>query len=590
MDEIVALVARTLDVEYSKIVELLPGGEELLLRAGVGWREGLVREARELAGLGSQAGYTALISNEAVIVEDLREETRFEPPPLLVEHGVVSGMTVVIPSTEGPFGVLGAHTTSHRTFSEDDINFLQAVANVLATAIERRQAQQKLEEVTEAERSRLARDLHDEALQDLSGALVDAQRLEAISTDPEASRLSERLLATLDRVGPQLRGAIYDLRLEREQDRPFSELLVELVELQRTIASNLQIALDIRDGILEGTLGETGREILRIVGEALTNARRHSEAENVWVRVGVSHGTLFAEVEDDGRGLGPTQEGSTPPAAATTTGGGVGIQAMRERANHLGGDLRTESERGKGTKVRFELVLQRELEGPEEEQEEEVRILIVDDHASIREALASSFEEEEGFEVVGQAGSLSEARRMLEKETQKSIDVVVLDLGLPDGYGGDLIKEMHKKNPRTQALVLSATLDRAQIARAVECGAAGVLNKTAHLDEVVGAVRRLRAGETLMPLEEVVELLRFASARRDEEYEARQAIESLTPREIEVLQALADGLDSRQIAERLHISLRTERNHMTSILAKLGVHSQLQALVLAQRHGVVEIR
>jgi PAS domain S-box-containing protein len=585
MNEAVALVARTLDVEYSKIVELLPGGEELLLRAGVGWREGLVGKARERAGLGSQAGYTALISNEAVIVEDLREETRFEPPPLLVEHGVVSGMTVVIPSTEGPFGVLGAHTTSHRTFSEDDINFLQAVANVLATAIERRQAQQKLDEVTEAERSRIARDLHDEALQDLSGALVDAQRLEALSTDPEVSRLSERLLATLDRMGPHLRGAIYDLRLEREHDRPFDVLLEELVELQRTMAPHLKIALDMQAGTLEGSLGETGREILRIIGEALTNACRHSEATSVWVRVGISNGILYGEVEDDGRGFGPTQ----PPTAATTGGGGVGIRAMRERANHLGGELNTESEPGQGTKVRFELVLHRE-ELEEAEQEEEVHILIVDDHASIREALASSFEEEEGFEVVGQAGSLSEARRMLEKETQKSIDVAVLDLGLPDGYGGDLIKEMHEKNPRAQALVLSASLDRAQIARAVECGAAGVLNKTAHLDEVVGAVRRLRAGETLMPLEEVVELLRFASARRDEEYEARQAIESLTSREIEVLQALAEGLDSRQIAERLHISLRTERNHMTSILAKLGVHSQLQALVLAQRHGVVEIR
>ena len=182
---------------------------------------------------------------------------------------------------------------------------------------------------------------------------------------------------------------------------------------------------------------------------------------------------------------------------------------------------------------------------------------------------------------------MAEAQRIL---AQESADMAVIDLGLPDGYGGDLIKEMHKKNPRAQALVLSATLDRAQIARAVERGAAGILNKTAHLDEGVGAIRRLRAGETLMPLEEVVELLRFASAKRDEEYEARQAIESLTPREIEVLQALAGGLDSRQIAERLHISLRTERNHMTSILAKLGVHSQLQALVFALRHGVVEIR
>ena len=98
-----------------------------------------------------------------------------------------------------------ADTTSHRTFSEDDINFLQAVANVLAMAIER-EAQEKLDEVREAERSRIARDLHDDALQDLSGALVDAQRLKALSTDSEASRLSERLLATLDRVGPHLKG------------------------------------------------------------------------------------------------------------------------------------------------------------------------------------------------------------------------------------------------------------------------------------------------------------------------------------------------------------------------------------------------
>jgi DNA-binding NarL/FixJ family response regulator len=107
---------------------------------------------------------------------------------------------------------------------------------------------------------------------------------------------------------------------------------------------------------------------------------------------------------------------------------------------------------------------------------------------------------------------------------------------------------------------------------------------------VVEAVRRLRAGETLMPLEEVVGLLRYAGSEREHEYEARKAIETLTPREREVLEALAEGLGSEGIAERLSISVRTERNHMSSILAKLGVHSQLQALVFAVRHGVVEIR
>jgi DNA-binding NarL/FixJ family response regulator len=220
-----------------------------------------------------------------------------------------------------------------------------------------------------------------------------------------------------------------------------------------------------------------------------------------------------------------------------------------------------------------------------EDSEEEVgvRVLLVEDHTAIREALASTFEGE-GFEVVGQAASLSEARGKLE-----GIDVAVVDLGLPDGYRGDLIKELREANPQAQALVLSATLDRRETARAVEAGAAGVLSKTANLERVVDAVRRLRAGESLMSLEEIVELLRFASSKREEEYEAHQAIEKLTPREIEVLQALALGLVSEGIAQRLHIALRTERNHIASILAKVEVHSQLQALVFALRHDIVEI-
>jgi DNA-binding NarL/FixJ family response regulator len=99
----------------------------------------------------------------------------------------------------------------------------------------------------------------------------------------------------------------------------------------------------------------------------------------------------------------------------------------------------------------------------------------------------------------------------------------------------------------------------------------------------------LRAGEPLMPLEEVVAMLRFAGSEREQEYEASQAIEKLTPREIEVLQALALGLDSEGIADKLNIALRTERNHMASILKKLGLHSQLQALVFALRYGVAEV-
>jgi len=148
-NEAVNLVAQTLDVEYCKVLELLPSEKELLLRAGVGWKEGLVGRATVGTGTDSQAGYT-LLSDEPVIVEDLRTEKRFSGPPLLHEHKVVSGMSVIISGHDKPFGVLGAHTTRRRTFTKDDINFLQAVANVLATTI----GQKKAEEAVKAERKR----------------------------------------------------------------------------------------------------------------------------------------------------------------------------------------------------------------------------------------------------------------------------------------------------------------------------------------------------------------------------------------------------------------------------------------------------
>jgi DNA-binding NarL/FixJ family response regulator len=214
-----------------------------------------------------------------------------------------------------------------------------------------------------------------------------------------------------------------------------------------------------------------------------------------------------------------------------------------------------------------------------------VRVLLVDDHAAIRQAIATAFEHEVDLEVVGQAGSLAEARQMLQ-----AVDVAVIELGLPDGYGGDLINDLREAKPDAQALVLGADLDRAQVARAVESGAAGVINKTAALDEVVRWVRRLRAGETLLPLNEVVELLRYAARQREREHDDREAIARLTARERDVLQALAEGLDSQGIADRLHITIHTERNHINNILAKLGLHSRLQALVFALRYEVVEIR
>jgi PAS domain S-box-containing protein len=140
MDEAMARAARILDVEYTKVLALLPGGEELALVAGIGWRPGLVGTAQVPAGADSQAGFT-LLQNSPVVVADLRTESRFSGPALLIDHGVVSGLSTIIMAGGRPWGVLGIHTTRRRTFTPGDVSFVQTLANLIATVVERELAQ-----------------------------------------------------------------------------------------------------------------------------------------------------------------------------------------------------------------------------------------------------------------------------------------------------------------------------------------------------------------------------------------------------------------------------------------------------------------
>ena len=477
------------------------------------------------------------------------------------------------PGIGGPLEVRACHADGSWVYLEAIVNNLLDDPTVKGIVInsrdvtERKEAEEKLHEVREAERSRLARDLHDEALQDLTYALAEVQLLQATFKEPELGQRLERAAGALMRAGQGLHAAIHGLRLGEDREQTLVELLEWVVKLNRQSSPDREIELSI-DGLLPPLPQEAEVELLRVVREALANVRRHSRARHVNIAAGASGGKLWAEVSDDGRGFNPAE-----------VNGGMGVMGMRERAAAVGGELEIRSAPGEGTTVRFELALSEDWE-----EQEEIRILLVEDHASLRQAVASLCDREPGFTVVGQAGSLAEARTMLD-----GVDVAIVDLDLPDGYGGDLIKEMRDASPHAMALVLTAYSDRANIARAVESGAAGVLHKSAGMGEVMEAVRRLRAGETLLPLEEIVKLLRFAGSRREQEHEARQAIARLTPREKEVLSAVAEGLNGKEIAERLHISLRTERNHMASILAKLGANSRLQALVFALRHGVVDV-
>jgi DNA-binding NarL/FixJ family response regulator len=218
----------------------------------------------------------------------------------------------------------------------------------------------------------------------------------------------------------------------------------------------------------------------------------------------------------------------------------------------------------------------------------EIRLMVVDDHDTFRDPLAFMLEREPGLTVVARPRSLSEAREDLQS-AEHAVDVAIVDLNLPDGSGADLIRELRSSQPRAMALVLSATTDQKHLASAIEAGAAGVMHKSAPMRDLVEAVRRLATGEQLLSQQEVIGALRLLVRVRESNREAQLAIDRLTPREREVLQALAEGWSDREIATRLHVGVGTVHSHVTNILSKLDVSSRLQALVFAVRHGVVTI-
>jgi signal transduction histidine kinase len=216
---------------------------------------------------------------------------------------------------------------------------------------ERKRAEEAMRQVREAERRRLARDLHDGVLQDLS---YTAASIELIMLDAGGTSLGKELQGAVDRVrraAQGLREAVNDLRLADEADLPFPDLVESLVTRNRATARGLEISLETAEEFLPTPLGEIGAQSFRILQEALTNARRHSRAGRVSVTLKTEGGDLVAEVSDDGRGFEP---GTTP---------GVGLSSMLERAEVIGGELEIASQPGRGTSVRLRVPLPERAQG-----------------------------------------------------------------------------------------------------------------------------------------------------------------------------------------------------------------------------------
>ena len=206
-------------------------------------------------------------------------------------------------------------------------------------------------------------------------------------------------------------------------------------------------------------------------------------------------------------------------------------------------------------------------------------VLIVDDHRTFADLLAFSLNAEDDFQCVGRAATVTDALRLTDELVP---DVVMMDIGLPDGNGIAATQQILERHPEVRVLILTAFVDQTMFARAARAGASAFLVKDGGLDEVLAALRGARAG-TVIVNNELLSTL--ASPARGG---AHGPTPTLTPRELDVLRLLAEGQDVRRIAKSLGITLSTCRSQVKSLREKLGAHTQLEAVVKATRAGLLE--
>ena len=208
-----------------------------------------------------------------------------------------------------------------------------------------------------------------------------------------------------------------------------------------------------------------------------------------------------------------------------------------------------------------------------------IRVLIVDDHAVVREGLRAFLELQEGIEVVGEAADGEEA---IEAAARLRPDVIVLDLVMPRLDGVAAMRILRERVPAARVIVLTSFLDDDKLLPALRAGAAGYLLKNARPQELARAVRAAHAGETLIDPVVAARLVETLSADGGEE-----PLDRLTPREREVLILIGRGFPNKLIARELELAEKTVKTHVSHVLAKLGVTDRTQAAVLAVRAGLV---
>jgi signal transduction histidine kinase len=512
MNEAVALLRDTLAVDYSKILELLPDRRQLLMRAGLGWKPGTVGVATVGTGIDSQAGYTLLLGNEEpLIVDDLTCETRFRAAPLMCDHGIVSGMSAVIPGPHGPFGVLGVHSRSRRAFTRDDANFVQAVANILASAIAREHVERERDDSLAD--ARQANRLKDEFLATLSHEI----------RTPLNAILGWASLVRSGKVSGERQTQALDAILRNAQIQ--AQLVSDILDVSRIITGKLRLDLEdleiaaVVDGVVESLQPAACAKDIRlthrcdrrdtrvvadrvrmqqIVWNLVSNAIKFTPAGGrVSIDVRTTDSVLDLVVSDCGAGIPPdflphVFDRFRQADSSTTRqhgGLGLGLAIVRHLVELHGGAVSAASD-GEGCGATFTVrlpvtprtprgwatVTERVTDDPaparlpdEPGMLNGLDVLIVDDDADAREMLRTIFEQAGARPTL--AASPSEAVALFRRHAP---NLLVSSVGMPGNDGCVLMREIRSlpecQGGRVTAVAVTAYASATDRERALAAG------------------------------------------------------------------------------------------------------------------------
>lgn len=212
-----------------------------------------------------------------------------------------------------------------------------------------------------------------------------------------------------------------------------------------------------------------------------------------------------------------------------------------------------------------------------------IRLMLADDHRMLREGLRRSMEEL-GFDVVAEAGDGAEAVSLAERLAP---DVVLMDVSMPNCDGVEACRQMKEISPNSKVVMLTMHMDQETLGAALRAGAIGYLIKDCTTDEIAEAVRMAARGDTVLSPQLAATLL--AEVRKMDQPRVQPEEPIITKREEEVLQLIADGCSTPQVAERMYISQKTVKNHLASIYQKLDARDRTQAVLQAMRMGIVKL-